>query len=536
MKSFIFGIALLFGMISISNAEIVTVPIPGAPGLSVTVGTGANALPLQDIRTNPNAVNITTWDDNYTNVPLQFNFPMYGQSFNNSWAMTNGMVTFIDPTISGIHGACCQGVNLTTTTNPAWNYSIFGVHTDLYSWNGQNQYYLSRPNDMTYGWYDISQCCSSNGGNSFEIKINSSGLIDTRIAGALVQWNPVTSGFSGDLTKGEYYQYYHGSGWNVTQPLSWSALDGTGANMCVINPLYSPSCPGYETAYLEQQCAISPLYSTSCFGYQQAYHDYQCLVNPLYATTCVGYNTAYHNYQCSLNPLYSTTCEGYQQAYFNKMCNEDGLYDRQCPNYSEAYATQQALNRTPITTVTQNTTNQSTNNVIADPIINNVVTTTSTTTSPAVAAPVVPLVSPSPSTTTSSTTTETKTNTENKPATAEIKQETKTEQKTARQELQERRVESAKREAVAKAQELSKNNDKSQSMEQQVVVQNFLIDALGYNPGFNAYNGIKMYDAQGYKPYDIYKNQVNVDNKKVGVRLFGASDKMHENIVNSQYR
>ena len=214
MKKFLVGLILL-GASLFASADIVTVPIPGAPGLSVTVGTGVNALPLQDIRSNPSAVNITTWDDNYTNVPLGFDFPMYGKTFNNSWAMTNGMVTFKDPAVSGIYGACCSGVNLAQTTDTRWNYSIFGIHTDLYSWNGQNQYYLRENNSMTYGWYNISQCCGSQGGNNFEIKINSAGAIETRIAGAMVQWNAVTSGFSGDLSKGEYYQYYHGQGWNL---------------------------------------------------------------------------------------------------------------------------------------------------------------------------------------------------------------------------------------------------------------------------------------------------------------------------------
>ena len=60
--------ALLFVVSSFSYAQIVTVPIPGTPGLSITVGTGVNALPLQDIKNNPNAVNITTWDDWYLSL------------------------------------------------------------------------------------------------------------------------------------------------------------------------------------------------------------------------------------------------------------------------------------------------------------------------------------------------------------------------------------------------------------------------------------------------------------------------------------
>ena len=335
--------ALLFVVSACSFAQIVTIPIPGAPGLSVTVGTGVNALPLQDIRTNPNAVNITTGDDWFNEVPLGFTFPMFGQNFTTSWAATNGFVTFQNPQTSGLWGGCCSGVDLRNTTNPAYNYTIYGLHTDLYSWNGQNQYYLRGNNEMTYGWYDVSQCCSSQGGNSFEIKINSSGLIDTRIAGAMVSWNAVTSGFAGDLSKGEYYQYYHGQGLNITPGgsaiFSWQALGGTGqgVDQCTINPLYSPSCPGYAAAYTAQQCTISALYDPTCPGYQQAYFNQQCSLNSLYNQNCPNYQQAYFAQQCTANPLYNSGCPGYQQAYFNQQCSLSALYSPSCPGYDVAY-------------------------------------------------------------------------------------------------------------------------------------------------------------------------------------------------------
>jgi hypothetical protein len=349
---------LLFVMSAFSYAQInvvpvnggtgslVSVPIPGGSGLSVTVGTGSAALPLQEIKNNPNAVNITTHDDWYNQVPLGFDFPFYGRIFNNSWAMTNGLVTFVDPQVSGLGGACCSGIDLRTTTDPRYNYTIYGMHTDLYSWNGQNQYYLRGTNEMTYGWYNMSQCCSSEGGNSFEIKINSAGLVDTRIAGARVQWNMVTSGMAGDLSKGEYYQAYHGQGLNITPGstniFSWQALGGTGAvDMCTINPLSSPACPGYQAAYTIQQCTISALYDPSCPGYQQAYQTQQCSINPLFSTVCPGYQYAYLQQQCSLNSLYSTTCPGYQQAYETQQCSLNSLYSINCPGYANAYLNQQ---------------------------------------------------------------------------------------------------------------------------------------------------------------------------------------------------
>lgn len=639
--------ALLFVVSAFSHAEIVTIPIPGGSGLSVTVGTGANALPLQDIRTNPNAVNITTYDDSYNHVPLGFDFPFYGRVFNSSWAMTNGLVTFQDPARSGLGGACCSGVNLSTTTDPRYNYTIYGMHTDLYSWNGQNQYYLRGTNEMTYGWYNLSQCCSSQGGNSFEIKINSAGLVDTRIAGALVQWNSVTSGMAGDLSKGEYFQAYHGQGMNITPGsasiFSWQAPNGTGAvDMCYINPLSSPTCPGYQTAYntqqctisalwdpscpgyqtayftqqcslnalynsqcpgyqsayLQQQCSVNPLYSTSCSGYQQAYHDQQCSINtlaytdcpgyataylnqqcaanPLYSTTCSGYADAYKAQQCSINPLYATDCPGYATAYFNQQCSLNGLYNTQCPNYGTAYATQQALlqSQQSTTTTTTSTSTSSTTvsttqptvavsssgtvstsvPLVSDTNVNNVITSSSTSTTsttpsapvqlsspaPAQSSPAAPMApvavaqsqqkaedkkNDSPSNTTTAS---------NSSGNSSSDSKSSDQPKTARQELQEKREAAAKAKAVEDGKNLAGNMGKSASMEQQVQVQNVVIAAMGYSPAFEAYK-VMMPDVPGYKPYSIYKNQTNVDNRRLGYGLFGATDRLHSDMVNSQY-
>jgi hypothetical protein len=600
------------------TGNLVSVPIPGGSGLSVTVGTGTAAIPLQDIRSNPNAVNITTWDDSYNNVPLGFDFPLYGRVFNNSWAMTNGLVTFQDPAQSGLGGACCSGIDLRTTTDPRYNYTIYGLHTDLYSWNGQNQYYLREGNSMTYGWYNVSQCCSGNGGNSFEIKINSAGLVDTRIAGARVEWNMVTSGMSGDLSKGEYYQAYHGQGLNITAGsaniFSWQALGGTGAvDMCTINPLSSPACPGYQAAYtiqqctvsalydptcpgyaaafltqqcssnplfsqqcpgyqaayLEQQCSINPLYSTTCSGYQQAYHQQQCSLNSLYATDCPGYAAAYLDQQCSINQLYSTTCPGYQQAYFNQQCTLNALYDRTCPGYSQAYATkmlleQQNMASTVATagviaqTAPQTTTAtvssdgtvsspaavSSTGNSSVDRVISTPAPTANSAASPAA---VVQLAPPPPAPAAPQQQAQQDKKPEGKPeggdkpagGPSQMAQNNQSSgdskpQPTARQALQERREAAAKAKAVEDGKNLAGNMGKAADMEQQKQIQNVVIAAMGFTPGFDAYGKTTVPDAAGYKPYTVYNNQRTVDNRSA-LRMFGGTDKIHNEMVESQY-
>ena len=555
-----------------AKAQIVTLPIPGAPGLSVTVGTGVNALPLHDIRTNPNAVNITTSDDWYTQVPLGFTFPMYGQNFTNSWAATNGFVTFRDPQVSGLWGGCCSGVDLRNTTDPRYNYTIFGLHTDLYSWNGQNQYYLREGNSMTYGWYDLSQCCSSQGGNSFEIKINSSGLIDTRIAGAMVSYNAVTSGFAGDLSKGEYYQHYHGQGLNITPGssaiFSWQALGGTGqgVDQCTINPLYNSSCPGYAEAYRTQQCSISALYDPSCPGYQQAYLDQQCSLNSLYNQSCPGYQQAYFTQQCTANPLYNSNCPGYATAYLNQQCSLSALYSPSCPGYTAAYqaflfnqactANPQSSPRcsgyvvpvatTTTTTTTTSSSSSSTPQLVSDPIVNQTITTTSTSTAPTAPAAAVQLTTPSSSqqTTTalvvesvqtqSSTSSSSSSSSTSTSTTASSSSTTTA--STPRQTMQQARVEAARKEAISKGTEAVKESGEAKSMNAQVATQGLVIAAMGFNPSFDAYSNVVMRDVSFYKPFTIYGGQKTIDNRSASRRLFGGTDQLHNEMTSQQYQ
>ncbi len=690
MKKFLVALVLL-GTSLFSNAEIVTLPIPGAPGLSITAGTGVNALPLRDVRNITGATNVTMGDDEVRQIPLGFNFPFWGRTFTDSWMSSNGFVSF-QPNLGN---GCCGGVDLSTTTNSAYNYTIFGVHSDLYAHPGVgSNWYLRETDTMTYGWYNVSQCCDANGGNSFEIKINSAGVVDTRIAGAMVNWNPVTSGMSGNLANGEYFQAYHGQGINIPMGsggLSWNTSGGfTGSDPCLTNPLSSPSCPGYASAYLtqqctynalydsscpgyavayftqqcsinplyneqctgyadaylQQQCSLNPLYSTRCSGYQEAYFNQQCDVNPLYDTRCPGYASAYLEYQCSQNPLYSTTCAGYEQAYFNQQCTANplynsrcpgyaeayrtqqcslnplysttctgyarayhdqqcslnplyandcpgyaaayksqqcslnalfatdcpgyaaayfnqqcslnGLYDQRCPNYAEAYAKKMLLEQQGMATTVAtagvvartaevaNTASAASISVVADPIVNNVVTSTATSAAPAssatttvplvqtpsVSSPTAPTAAASPEEKKSATSTSVSTTT----AGSSPSTETKPAAPTARQELQAKREAAAKAKAVEDGKNLAANMGKVADMESQKMVQNVVLQAMAFTPGFDTYALVKMQDVTGYTPFTVYNGQVNVDNKRLGRGLYGPSDRLHNDLVESQYR
>jgi hypothetical protein len=194
---------------------------------------------------------------------------------------------------------------------------------------------------MTYGWYGINQYGSSNK-SSFEVKIDNQGLVDFRFDKALISSNPVTIGMAGDLSKGEYYQYFRGS--NIDRSsFGLNGTFGTGQDPCVADPLANSSCPGYAAAYLTQQCNISALYDVSCPGYQTAYFNQQCSISALYNIACPGYAAAYLTQQCNANQLYSTSCPGYAAAYLTQQCNITQLYSTSCPGYQTAYAQKVAL-------------------------------------------------------------------------------------------------------------------------------------------------------------------------------------------------
>jgi hypothetical protein len=353
-------------------------------------------------------------------------------------------------------------------------------------------------------------------------------------------------------------------------PLYNSACPGYAAAMftqqCNANPLSDPACPGYASAYLNYQCSINPLYSTTCSGYEQAYHDQQCSISPLFASDCPGYAAAYKTQQCTADPLFATDCPGYDQAYLNSQCIRDSLYSRLCTGYATAYAIKnlikfsdssisssvnQSLSDTaatkandPANTVVSTTAASTT--VSSDGTVSTGVSVTgdtnvdkaisSKTTSASGTAPAAPVQLNAPP-----------------PAAAKVEdkkpegggpgpQQAQNEPKggdskpapTARQELQAKREAAAKAEAVEKGKNLANEMGKAADMESQKQIQNVVIQAMGFTPGFDTYSKAMMTDVVGYKPYSIYNNQKNIDNR-ANLRMFGGADRIHNEMVESQY-
>jgi hypothetical protein len=361
---------------------------------------------------------------------------------------------------------------------------------------------------------------------------------------------------------------------------SWSNWQYT-PDPCVVNPLSSTTCSGYQAAYQAQMCAANPTYNSACPGYAEAIFTQQCTAIPLSNPSCPGYASAYLTYQCSINPLYSTTCSGYAEAYKTQQCSLDGLYDRTCPNYSTAYATKMVLEQqgtasivatagtvarndpanAPVSTTTASTTVGSdgavstgvsaTGDTNVDKAITNKASTTNT-------APAAVQLAPPPPPPQQMAQNEPKGGGDKPEPKGGNKQEDKKDDApkgsggnspqntntassdkpaapTARQALQERREAAAKAEAVEKGKNLANEMGKASDLEAQKAVQNVVIQAMGFTPGFDSYGKAMLPDVVGYKPYSVYNNQRNVENRAT-LRMFGGTDKLHNDMVESQYQ
>jgi hypothetical protein len=294
---------LAFCFSSLSNAQVTVNPSTGIVTQTHTMG-----------------------DDSYVNVPLQFGFPYYGQTFNNSWMYDNGVVSFVNPTQQGsLSPGQWWSQPIDTVTGA--NYFIAPLWTDLYPVPGISSYITEGDNTFQkYTWNSLAEYYS--GGtrfSTFSLTIKPDGSIKSTYYGLNITQSNVSVGLVGDSSKTQEKEsiYYSNAGTIVSTGSiqDWDRVT-SGVDPCSIDPLYSTTCPGYQQAYLNQQCNIDPLYSNQCPGYQQAYFNQQCSINPLYSNLCPGYQQAYFDQQCSLNSLYSNQCPGYGQAIALKQLQE----------------------------------------------------------------------------------------------------------------------------------------------------------------------------------------------------------------------
>ena len=317
----------------------------------------------------------------------------------------------------------------------------------------------------------------------------------------------------------------------------------TELNYCSTDPLFNNLCPTYQTA--TASCSANTLNHSYCPGYTTALNT--CSTNPLSNTLCSGYTAASN--ACSANQLTYTYCPSYTTAIAACATNPQG--NTMCPGYSSTASSGSGGSPVILAAATTADPVSQAAPLVADPVVNQSITSTATSASPAQAATAtVPLVSkPEPAVTTATAVasaaeekkeekkedTKSADSKESSTTTASASSEQKKDQpKTARQEIQERRVAAARAKAVEAGKELANKMGEAASLEAQVAVQNVVIQAMGFTPGFDAYSKAILPDAQGYRPFEIYPGQRVIDNPQ-GRRFMTGSDRLHAEMVDQQY-
>ena len=248
-------------------------------------------------------------DDGWVEVPLDFTFPFYGNMYVTSFMFSNGVVGFLEPNPQD-WGLCCDGQDLNNFTGSKFNYTIMPWHTDLID-TGIGRFYTQ--GDETYQkymWKDLSEYYDRNTSNTFDLTIYPMGNIEVNYEQVHIKNHGVTVGVVGDLSAGEYEQWFYNAP-NQNGAIYWD----------------SQQADPVEIASGESVCSVIPDSHISCLYYPQEYADnvynQQCSLDPLYDYGCTGWDDAYLDQQCGISALYDESCDGWDDAYYEEYVEED---------------------------------------------------------------------------------------------------------------------------------------------------------------------------------------------------------------------
>ena len=257
-----------------------------------------------------------------------------------------------------LDGLCCNSFDFTASNNNYGNYGgvrfdyvIMPWHTDLID-IGTGKFYIQGDTTFqSYFWENISEYYDNTDLNTFDTTIYPTGNIRFAYQALDIQSHSVTVAIVGDLSAGEYTQWFYNNP-STDGGVYWTSGDTApveisgGQSICDVDSTASYVCTYYAVGYAEEiynnACAASALYDSGCPGYATAYLAQQCGISTLYNSACPGYATAYYNQQCSLDATYDPSCTGYETAYIDNQCTLDSLYSPSCPGYSAAIAEEEA--------------------------------------------------------------------------------------------------------------------------------------------------------------------------------------------------
>lgn len=421
-------------------------------------------------------------DDSYVNIPLQFGFPFYNRVFTNSWMHSNGIVSFFDPA-APLPGAasnpaawayCCAGVDL-VSSNPQLGPQFNYMISALWT----DLYPIATSSFRTEGTSTYQRYFWNNIPEISNQSNLSSFSLEIRPSGYIGASYSQLGVRNQDVTAGitgdvalGEMQKFYFGRGIPGQSLQDWSVNST-SNACSTNPLSSPNCPGYAAAYLTQQCSVSALYDPSCPGYQQAYANQQCTANPLSSSSCSG--------------------------------------------YSRAYALQNLLSVTP-----------SSNNT-SDSTLETSLQVQTTSASPADVTAVVNLAAIA-------------SGAGRLYGTGTVKQQEEEDLSLLSSNSNSSKLggdskadKKLKEEKEKKSRKKEETAGEMTEFDKQVAAQPKVIDAMSFVPGFSAYAQANVPDVLERQMKKLYGKDV-VDNRNAGRRMFGGSDRLHEEMVGQQYK
>ena len=471
---------------------------------------------------DPEIVEHQIADDGWVEVPLDFTFPFYGNMYVTSFMFSNGVVGFLDPLDvpgTGIvyDGLCCDGQDLSSFTGVRFNYTIMPWNTDLID-TGIGRFYTQ--GDETYQkymWKDLSEYYDRNTSNTFDLTIYPMGNIEVNYEQVHIKNHGVTVGVVGDLSAGEYEQWFYNAP-NQNGAIYWD----------------SQQADPVEIAGGESICSVIPDSHISCLYYPQVYAD------------------NVYNQQCALDPLYDYGCDGWSDAYIDEYVEEDvqevwetdeetieSVFVLEEPEVFQVIEIESLDDYTLISTTIEEAIPEMEDlfeDIAQEELIEEIEAELEEFLEPEVEEE--PLEEPIEEELDESEPEE------------EAIQEEQTEEEPKQEEIVEAKVEEPKlvkakkkaskkekmREIISnKLQNLATEMGEAASLEEQQKLQSLILALLNFNAGFNTYNTQLLIDGVFYKDKGIYLDKDIPDNQR-GLRNGLANEILHNKLMDLQWQ
>ena len=461
-------------------------------------------------------------DDGWVEIPLDFTFPFYGNSYVTSFMFSNGVVGFLDPLdVPGtgyIHdGLCCSGQDFSSgAAGVRFNYTIMPWHTDLID-TGIGKFYTQGDSTFQkYMWENLSEYYDRNTSNTFDLTIYPMGNIDVNYEQVQINNHAVTVAVVGDLSLGEYEQWFYNHPTNGA--IFWNSAED--------DPV--------EIANGESVCSVIPDSHISCLYYPQVYAD------------------NVYNQQCALDPLYDYGCDGWSDAYIDEYVEEDvqevwetdeenieSVYVLEEPEVFQVIEIESLDDYTLISTTIEEAIPEMEDlfeDIAQEELIEEIEAELEEFLEPEVEEE--PLEEPIEEELDESEPEE------------EAIQEEQTEEEPEQEEIVEAKVEEPKlvetkkkaskkekmREIISnKLQNLATEMGEAASLEEQQKLQSLILALLNFNAGFNTYNTQLLIDGVFYEDKDIYLDKDIPDNQR-GLRNGLANEILHNKLMDLQWQ